>query len=361
MVLNWKSLSRPIIALSPMADMTDSAFCRVVRKVTELRKTTSTTSSLHHSTTPPLIVFREMVSSEAVVRGNEKTLGMTKIHPDERPIVQQLFGSDPDTMAEAARRIEHDHHPEGFDINMGCPVYKIVHNFNGAALMREPKLASEIVRKIKAAITVPLSVKIRTGWDDPTECLEFARVLEDAGTDLITIHGRTKVQGYSGQSDWNRISELKQAVSIPILANGDIHTAPLTLDALRITGADGVLIARGALGNPWIFRQMIEMLNGQEPTPISLHERIETIKLHLQYHIEQYGESAVVTFRKHLSWYLRGLPGVKSFKERLHTVTTSQEVCAILDELTDGDIPNSIISTRDALHPLATQRVAMTK
>lgn len=354
-----------------MADMTDSAFCRVVRKVTELRsdgvmehaakKTTSTTSSLHHSTTPPLIVFREMVCAEAVVRGNEKTLGMTAIHPDERPIVQQLFGSDPDTMAEAARIIEAGHRPEGFDINMGCPVYKIVHNFNGAALMREPKLASEIIKKMKSAITVPLSVKIRTGWDDPTECLAFARVLEEAGADLITIHGRTKMQGYSGQSDWNRIAELKQTVSIPILANGDIHTAPLTLDALSVTGADGVLIARGALGNPWVFRQMMEMLDGREPTPISLRERIETIKLHLQYHIEQYGQSAVVTFRKHLSWYLRGLPGVKSFKERLHAVTTPKEICAILDELLDGGMKDSIISTRDALHPLAFIRAPMTK
>lgn len=302
-----------------------------------------------------------MVSSEAVVRSNEKTLGMTAIHPDERPIVQQLFGSDPNAMAEAARIIEAQHHPEGFDINMGCPVYKIVHNFNGAALMREPKLASEIIIKMKAAITVPLSVKIRTGWDDPTECLAFARVLEDAGADLITIHGRTKMQGYSGQSDWNRIAELKQTVSIPVLANGDIHTAPLTLDALRVTGADGVLIARGALGNPWVFRQIEDLLAGQEPTPISLRERIETIKLHLRYHLEQYGERGVTTFRKHLSWYLRGLAGAKQFKERLHTATTSQEVCAILDELFDDGLHDAALSTRDALHPLALIRAPMTK
>ncbi|MBI2981983.1 MAG: tRNA-dihydrouridine synthase, partial [Deltaproteobacteria bacterium] len=157
-----------------------------------------------------LVVFREMVSAEAVVRGNEKTLGMTDLHPDERPLVQQLFGSDPDVMAEAAANIEAEHRPEGFDINMGCPVYKIVHNFNGAALMKEPTLATRIIQKMKAAISVPLSVKIRAGWSDPKECLEFCKVVEAAGADLITIHGRTKCQGYSDKSDWSVIKQVKE-------------------------------------------------------------------------------------------------------------------------------------------------------
>lgn len=346
MRLDWKSLPRPIIALSPMADMTDSAFCRTVRSITLNDK---------------VIVFREMVSAEAVARGNEKTLGMTTIHPDERPIVQQLFGSNPDTMADAARIIEEHHHPEGFDINMGCPVYKIVHNFNGAALMREPRLATQIIKKMKAATMVPLSIKIRTGWSDSTECLKFARVIEDAGADLITIHGRTKMQGYSGQSDWNRIAEVKQRVSIPVLANGDIHTAPLTLQALAQTGCDGVLIARGALGNPWIFRQMIELLNGRESIAVSLRERIEIIKLHLSFHLEQYGERGVTTFRKHLSWYFRGIDGAKQFKERLHTAPTREAVIQILNEMFEDGLHNEALSTRDALHPFATQRLAMTK
>lgn len=346
MLLNWSELPKPIIALSPMADMTDSAFCRTVRSVTPDSQ---------------LIVFREMVSAEAVVRGNEKTLNMTEIHPDERPIVQQLFGSDPNTMAQAARIIEEQHHPEGFDINMGCPVYKIVHNFNGAALMKEPKLAAEIIKKVKAAITVPLSIKIRTGWDDPSECLEFARVIEDAGADLITIHGRTKMQGYSGESDWNRIAQVKKAVNIPVLANGDIHTAPLTLRALEQTGADGVLIARGALGNPWVFRQMIDLLNGRQSSPVSLGERIDTIKQHLAFHVEQYGPSSITTFRKHVSWYFRGVDGAKPFKERLHTASMQNEMIDILDEVLHDGLRNNALSTRDALHPFATQRMAMTK
>lgn len=353
MELNWAKMTRPIIALSPMADMTDSAFCRTVRHVEQ--DDPEPVEGFGR-----IIVFREMVSAEAVVRGNEKTLGMTDIHPDERPIVQQLFGSDPDTMAEAARIIEERHHPEGFDVNMGCPVYKIVHNFNGAALMREPALATTIIKKMKAAITVPLSIKIRTGWNDPTECLEFARVIEDAGADLITIHGRTKMQGYAGQSDWNRIAQVKQAVSIPVLANGDIHTAPLTLQALGQTGCDGVLIARGALGNPWIFPQIVDLLDGHEPKAVQLKERIEVVKRHLKFHIEQYGPRGVVTFRKHLSWYFRGINGAKRFKEKLHTATSANEVESLLNEiLADG--LNEALSSRDALHPLAAQRVFMAK
>ncbi|MBI5794341.1 tRNA dihydrouridine synthase DusB [Candidatus Uhrbacteria bacterium] len=347
MELDWKSLPRPIIALSPMADMTDSAFCRTVRSVSTF------------STSP--IVFREMVSSEAVVRRNNKTITMTNIHPDERPIVQQLFGSDPDTMAEAARIIEAEHHPEGFDVNMGCPVYKIVHNFNGAALMREPELATKIIKKMKAAIMVPLSIKIRTGWDDPRECFAFAKVIEDAGADMITIHGRTKTQGYSGQSDWNLIGELKSTLSIPVLGNGDIHSAPLTLSALNQTKTDGVLIARGALGNPWIFSQIADVLQGKIPTQVTLEERIRVIKAHLAYHLEQYGPAGIKTFRKHLSWYFRGVPGARPFKERLHTTENVEAVHEILNEILLDGLLHDALSDRDAMNPVAAQRVPMAK
>ena len=314
MNLDWKQLKKPIIALSPMADMTDSAFCRVVKSITP-------SACLEGRNGTP-IVFREMVSTEAVTRGNEKTLGMTDIHPDERPLVQQLFGSDPEMMAEATRIIDKEHNPEGFDVNMGCPVYKIVHNFNGCALMQEPERAAAIIRAMKSVTTKPVSVKIRLGWSDPTDCFAFAKVLEDAGVDLITVHGRTKAQGYSGESDWDMIRQLKEKVSIPVLANGDIFTAPLIVKALEETKCDGVLIARGALGNPWIFAQVEEILAGKTPTPVTIEERIRVIKLHLQLHIEQYGEKAVTTFRKHLTWYLKGLDGAKKYKEQLHTASS---------------------------------------
>ncbi len=324
--LDWKTLPRPIVALSPMADMTDSAFCRVVRECTPQRPQAS-------GQLPFPVVFREMVSAEAVVRGNQKTLGMTDIDPAERPLVQQLFGADPATMAEAARRIEAEHHPEGFDVNMGCPVYKIVHSFNGAALMKEPARAAEIVRRMKAAITVPLSVKIRAGWSDPRECLDFVRVLEDAGADLVAIHGRTKKQGYSGKADWNIIAEAKTRVKIPVLANGDVHDPAQVPEALRVTGCDGALIARGALGHPWFFLHAQEALAGQTPTPVTLAERVRVVRRHADLHAEQYGERGIVTFRKHLAWYFKGARGAKAFRQRLVTVKTRAELDAVLDEM----------------------------
>ncbi|GEM_PF-39483 len=387
MPLNWSTLPRHIIALSPMADMTDSAFCRVVRVIARSEATKQSSGSSKDCFPPrcargfggarndTLVVFREMVSSEAVVRGNQKTLAMTDIHDDERPLVQQLFGSDPATMAEAVRIIEEQDHPEGFDVNMGCPVYKIVNNFNGAALMREPQLATSIIKAMKAATSLPVSIKIRAGWDDPRECLEFSKVVEAAGADLITLHGRTKTQGYSGQSDWNLIGEVKRGLSIPLLANGDIHTPPLTLQALETTGADGVLIARGALGNPWIFSQIEDLRTGREPKAVTLEERVRVVKQHLAYHIEQYGdpstelvvglslskpERGVVTFRKHLSWYFRGINGAKPYKDRLHTATSKIEVDAILDEMLLHGLLDGLC-TRDALHPQAAERVCMKK
>jgi len=319
--LNWSELPRPIIALSPMADMTDSAFCRVVQEVTDAGQPTPS----------PLVMFREMVSAEAVVRGNDKTLGMTAIHEAERPLVQQIFGSDPVTMAKAASMIEAEHHPEGFDINMGCPVYKIVHNFNGAALMQNAELAGNIVRAMKAAITVPLSVKIRLGWSEPTECVAFAQALEAAGANLITVHGRTKLQGYSGVADWRQVGEVKKAVSIPVLVNGDVHTAEKVVEALKQSNADGVLIARGALGNPWIFAQINEVLAGLPVTPITIGERLRVVRRHLNLHLEQYGEASVPTFRKHLSWYFKGLPHMKDYKEGMMKASTRVELETILD------------------------------
>lgn len=314
MKLDWSALPKPIIALSPMADMTDSAFCRAVKSVSDV----------------PLVMFREMVSSEAVVRGNDKTLGMTEIHPAERPLVQQIFGSDPATMAESARMIAEQHAPEGFDVNMGCPVYKIVHNFNGAALMKEPELAAKIVRAMKAVIDVPLSIKIRLGWENPTDCIEFAKALEDAGANLITVHGRTKAQGYSGVADWEMIRRVKAAVSIPVLCNGDVHKAELAPKALEVSGCDGILIARGALGNPWIFAQIDDVLSGRPARDISMEERVAMVKRHLDLHVEQYGERGIVTFRKHLSWYFKGQPGAKQFREAMHTTSSRDELNRLL-------------------------------
>lgn len=271
-----------------MADMTDLPFCLMCKKL------------------GAPVMFREMVSSEAIVRKNEKTLEMARLDDRERPVIQQIFGSDPATMAEAARIIEERFHPDGVDINMGCPVYKIVSNFDGASLMREPDKAAEIVRAVKAAVSVPISVKTRLGWTKDTDILEFVNVLEDAGADLITIHGRTKEQGYSGKADWDRVGEARRLTSLPVLVNGDVTSPETAKDALERSNADGVLIGRGALGNPWIFDQILSAFDLGVPSAApSLSERIGLVLEHADLHLARYGERGMVTFRKHLSYYFK--------------------------------------------------------
>ncbi len=289
-MIDWQSLPRPIVALAPMADMTDLPFCLLCKE---------------HGAP---IMFREMVSSEAIVRGNPKTLEMARFDERERPLVQQIFGSDPGTMAEAARIIEEKFHPDGIDINMGCPVYNIVSNFNGAALMREPKRAHAIITAMRVAVAAPISVKTRLGWSADTDILEFVKVIEDAGATLISIHGRTKEQGYSGTSNWDRIGEARHNTSLPVLVNGDITDTASAKDALARSHADGILVGRGALGNPWFFQ---EILNGLDPqrhparsTP-SIEDRIAAVKQHAEWHVDRYGERGVVKLRKHLPYYFK--------------------------------------------------------
>jgi nifR3 family TIM-barrel protein len=308
-MIDWRAEKKPILALSPMADLTDSAFCRLAKRW------------------GARIVFREMVSAEAVARGNEKTLGMTAFDETERPIVQQIFGSDPATMAEAAHVIYERYRPDALDLNMGCPVYKLVSNFNGAALMKDPKLAAEIVRQVKVATPLPVSVKIRLGWSDPNDCLTFAPVLEEAGADLITVHGRTKVQGYSGTADWRQVGEVKKLVKIPVLVNGDVHKPEDAPEALKQSGCDGVMVARGALGNPWIFQQMAEVLAaGVVETQIDWATRVQTVLDHAKLMIEAHGERGIVLMRKHYPWYFKATPGAALLRARLMTVTTLLEL-----------------------------------
>lgn len=307
-----------IFALSPMADMTDSAFCQEVRLIGGAD-----------------IVFREMVSAEAVVRQNQKTLGMTDFVEAERPIVQQIFGSDPMVLARAAAIIMEHANPEGIDINMGCPVYKITSNFNGCALMKDPALAANIVKEVKKAIgKTPLSVKIRLGWSDPDEFKKFIPVLEDAGVDLITMHGRTKAQSYSGKSDWKRIRQAKEIACVPFIANGDIHESGQVKTVLDQTLCDGVLIARGALGNPWFFKQALD-----PGYNITLEERAKVVFHHAKLHIAEYGDRGIVTFRKHLSWYFKSnrlgfdIPGIKDWRAKLVRVDSLESLQSLLNEM----------------------------
>ncbi|HWQ99366.1 MAG TPA: tRNA-dihydrouridine synthase family protein [Candidatus Methylomirabilis sp.] len=343
-MIDWKAFPRPIVALAPMADMTDLPFCLICK-----------------SHGAPLM-FREMVSSEAVVRGNEKTLEMARFDERERPLVQQIFGAEPAVMAEAARIIEERFHPDAIDVNMGCPVYNIVSNFNGASLMREPERATAIVKAMKDAVTVPVSVKTRLGWSKDTDILEFVKVLEAAGADLISIHGRTKEQGYSGKANWDRIGEARRNTSLPVLVNGDVVSVDTAKEALSRSGADGVLIGRGALGNPWIFRELVAGLGDwqdggscrggsktrpydkprQSPpphsVPPSLDERIAVVREHARLHVFRYGERGLVKLRKHLPWYFKKelrtqFPWIDftALRGKLVRVTTLDELEEILD------------------------------
>ncbi len=312
----WQTMPRPIVALAPMADMSDLPFCLLCKQ---------------HGT--PLM-FREMVSSEAIVRLNPKTLKMAEFDERERPLVQQIFGSDPATMAEAARIIEERFHPDAIDINMGCPVYNIVSNFNGAFLIKEPERAAAIIRAMTAAVSVPISVKTRLGWKHDTDCLDFVKVIENAGAALISMHGRTKEQGYSGVANWDRIGEARANVpNTPFLVNGDITTPELAAEAMKRSGADGVLMGRGMLGNPWFAKQVQEYLTQQtsDGTPeVSVEDRVNAIKEHARMQVFHYGERGLVKLRKHLPWYFKGFNGWKDIRSALVRIDTLQDLDTIL-------------------------------
>ncbi|MDD5437912.1 MAG: tRNA dihydrouridine synthase DusB [Patescibacteria group bacterium] len=296
--MDWTKGPRPILGLSPMADFTDSPFCRLIRECGGRA-----------------VIFREMLAAEAIVRGNARTISYLDFDAIERPLVQQLFGSNPESMAKAAEVVMQKSKPDGIDINMGCPVYKAVSNFNGASLMREPNKAAAILSALKSTHNVPFSVKTRLGWSKPDEVIEFAQILEQAGADALEIHARTKLQGYSGQADWKAVKKVVDKVKIPVLVNGDIVDPKSALKALEESGAQGILIGRGALGNPWIFNRVEKVLAGKpDPGEPNLEDRLKGLKRHAELQIEAYGEKGLVKLRKHFPWYFKGIPGFRQFR-----------------------------------------------
>ncbi|MDD2758229.1 MAG: tRNA-dihydrouridine synthase [Patescibacteria group bacterium] len=317
---------KPIIALAPMADYTDQPFSLLCREVAGKN----------------FIIYREMVSSQAITRGNAKTFGMCETVRREHPVIMQIFGDQPVVMAQAARIIAEKFQPDGIDINMGCPVPKIAHKTRaGAALMKYPDLAVEIIEAIKAEkLGLPLSVKTRLGWSADNEIFDFAPRLAKAGIDLLTIHGRTKAQGYAGAVDWKNIGVVKKLLKIPVLANGDIRTPADIKRCLAVTGADGVMIGRGALGNPWIFKTVrssqFSVLSSQ--FTVSKQELIRTVLRHAELHLAHYGERGMTTFRKHLAWYFHGervagWSDVKKIRAELVRVSTMPDLQKILERL----------------------------
>jgi tRNA-dihydrouridine synthase B len=247
--------------------------------------------------------------------------------PEERPLGVQIFGSNPQSMAAAAKIVE-ECGAEVVDLNMGCPVRKVVSGGSGAALLKEPKKAGEIMEKVRKAVSIPLTVKIRTGWDEKNlNFLEVGRIAQECGVDALTLHGRTRRQGYACKADWEAIAQAKRHLRIPVIGNGDLTSPEAVSHFFALTGADGAMIGRGALGNPWIFRQILKFFEDGRPEPPSLDEREETILRHLRMIVDSRGEKhGIREFRKHLLWYTRGLRGGSEFRSQVAGWVTGSQV-----------------------------------
>lgn len=284
------------------------------------------------------LVCMEMVSAKAIAYHNRNTEKLMQIDPGEHPVSLQLFGSDPELMAEIAKEIE-ERPFDILDINMGCPVPKIVGNGEGSALMREPALVERIVSSVSRAVKKPVTVKIRKGFDDDhVNAVEIARIAEASGAAAIAVHGRTREQYYSGTADWEIIRQVKEAVSIPVIGNGDVDSPQKAKAMLEETGCDGVMIGRAARGNPWIFRQIKEYLeNGRLTDPPSLAEIHEMMLRHARMQVEYKGDyTGIREMRKHISWYTAGLPHSARLRARINSVESLEEMEELLQYLTTG-------------------------
>ncbi len=266
------------------------------------------------------LCFTEMVSVNGLVRSGRKSFELMQSTRADRPLGVQLFGDDPLALAEGARLAEE--YGDLIDINMGCPVKKVVNCGAGSALMREPGRVKEIIGEVRKATSLPLTIKIRTGWhaEEPS-FLEVARIAEAEGCDAITLHPRSQAQMFEGNADWSKIAELKRNVKIPVIGSGDLFTARHVADMLERTGCDGAMIARGALGCPWIFREALDILSGREPRPATPDERLSLALRHLELFVELAGEHiAIREMRKHLSWYSRGFEGAARFRTMVNII-----------------------------------------
>ena len=280
------------------------------------------------------LVCMEMISAKAVLYNNKNTESLLAIHPDEECVSLQLFGSDPAIMAEIAKRIE-ERPFKILDINMGCPVPKIVNNHEGSALMKNPELVYDIVRAISEAISKPVTVKIRKGFDeDHVNAVEVARAAEAGGAKAVAVHGRTREQYYSGAADWSIIKAVKEAVNIPVIGNGDIKCGADAKRMLEETGCDGVMVGRAAEGNPFIFREITAFMDGREYTAPTLREIKETVLLHADMQLEYKGEFiGIREMRKHLSWYLKGFEGASALRKRINEMETFEELKEIINNI----------------------------
>ena len=315
MQIGTVKLENPVI-LAPMAGVTDLPFRLLVKEM------------------GCGLVYTEMVSDKGLIYQNEHTLEMLKIDERERPVALQIFGSEPEPMAKAAKIVEKAG-ADIIDINMGCPTLKIVKNGEGSALMRTPELAYSIIASVVEAVNIPVTVKIRKGWDDSSvNAVEMAMLAEKAGAAAISVHGRTREQFYSGEADWSIIKAVKENVAIPVNGNGDVRTPE---DAVRLrseTGCDGIMIGRAAQGNPWLFRQVTQYLATGKLLPgPTMAERFEMTLRHLEMLVAYKGEHiGIREMRRHAAWYTKGLPHSAELRLRFNQAETREDFTAILNE-----------------------------
>lgn len=304
------------VFLAPMAGVTDLPFRRICKSY------------------GAGLVYSEMVSAKGLYYNDKKTAELMQINNDERPCAIQIFGSDPEIMAEVVPKVM-EYRPEIIDINMGCPTPKIVNNGDGSALLKNPELIGKIVRAVSDASPVPVTVKIRKGWDgDSINAVEAAKIIEENGAAAVAVHGRTRAEYYSGTADWDIIRRVKDAVSIPVIGNGDIWSADDAKQLIDFTGCDAVMVARGAQGNPFIFRQINELMEtgcvSYSPSPI---ERLSQALGHAEALVLSKGEArGVKESRKHIAWYIKGLPNASKIKSEIFKVSDIGTMRSILSE-----------------------------
>ncbi|MBQ5773002.1 MAG: tRNA dihydrouridine synthase DusB [Clostridia bacterium] len=321
--------------LAPLAGVSDRSFRRMARRFGAEYTVSEMVSAK--------ALCYEQLSKRPVTDSRVRTAPLAAVYREEEPMAVQLFGAEPAFVAEAARLLESGEYrgacgeipPAAIDINMGCPMAKIVGNGEGSALLKDPLLAAEIVRATVRAISLPVTVKIRAGWDaESINAVEVAKRLEDAGASMICVHGRTRAQMYAPSADWSIIRAVKEAVSVPVVGNGDVFSGEDALRMLRETGCDGVMIARGAQGNPWIFSEVSAALEGRPYTPPTLTERLSIALEHAEDIVREKGERiGIAESRKHMAWYLHGIRGAATARNAVMTASTLSDLRSIFSGL----------------------------